>query len=75
MIIRVDHDLMCSLLGLQTAPGSFIGREKDLSHLLPYSPDWLRKFAHGGSAIMVITRDEYRELDYEIAEHVDVLKP
>ncbi len=74
MIIRVSYDLMCTLLSVGTLPGSISPKEKDLSHLFPYTPEWMRQFAFEGSEVMVVSREEYNELDYEVASHVEVLK-
>jgi hypothetical protein len=74
MIVRISYDLMCTLLSVGSLPGSVSVAEKDLSHLYPYTPAWMRDFAFEGSEIMVISREEYDGLDYEVAGHVQVLK-
>jgi hypothetical protein len=74
MIVRINYDLMCTLLSVGSLPGSITHREKDLSHLYPYTPEWMRTFALEGSDVMVISREEYTALDYEVATFVEVLK-
>lgn len=80
MIIRADEDLRRlvfipddKLLKLVTADGSG-PRVKDLSHLLPYLPQWLKEALEVGNVI-TISPEEFSELDYEVREHIDVLKP
>jgi hypothetical protein len=59
---------------LTPLPGSHPEKVADLSHLIPMMPDWLNQILLDGNLI-IVDRQEYYDLPYEIREHLEVLTP
>jgi hypothetical protein len=55
-------------------PGSHPEKVVDLSNLIPIMPEWMNQLLLDGNLI-IIDRQEYYDLPYEIREHLEVLTP
>lgn len=79
MIIKISDALAVALLGVTTGPGLVywegLPPTDDAKHLTPYVPDWMNQFLAEGGQMMMISREEYDDLDEEIRmDHVNVIK-
>lgn len=80
MIIRVSTDLVRAILSAPNADPEVVPPSgapypmfKDLSHLKEMVPEWLGVAVCTGS-VVVIDREDYEEIPFEVMEHVEVLK-
>ena len=55
-------------------PGAFPQAQEDLSHLLIIMPNWLKEMLHNGQ-YLVIDRQEWMDLPYEIKIHMEATTP
>ena len=71
MILRLSHDLMFAML-----EGNYpIHPMEDLSHLRPLIPQWLLDMAEeaAGSAIIIVSQEEYDEVPPEARREMEVM--
>jgi hypothetical protein len=77
VIIRLHHDLLSAIIGrevLDKLIRLYPSKYEELEPLMDYVPEWMREYSSEGSAVMVVTREEFDELIPELAEYVDVLR-